>query len=625
MQNSVQALPDEHISSIVERFYVANGFENFDDFFMSLGYQRRRIKFFYDLYPQIKLYELLGIKDYSDFFLKHTEYPFVAPFLPPYRQIKYLSGPFGLVGFDTPNFKFEGLRKCPICDKEDGYTKRSHNLPGVVCCYKHKIPLIIDDVPVKEMINDEDVKYAIYAKEFADNCYDIDLKTLNKFLNLKSYNFIDYKEGLTTLMKLYPNLDDFKPVPNKIDANIDETQFIIHSVKNNLVDLTCKKCNTRFCTTVYGYKNGFRCPTCQSKLNEEELFNEHLSIDNEYSLISPYKSKRELIELEHLKCGNKFKTTPLAFYEGRKCPCNYKWTLSELTKEIEKDNKFELLEYLSKEEKIKVRHLDCGNVFIVGILTFIEKRRCKYCDSLTEEKANQIIENMGFKPISKYTSFYSPITCKCQNGHIFTKQYSNLTQRPYCPECKNNKSIDNTKHQALYRQLIKDYKQDDLIFIKDLNKEFKGIKTALATLIERKQLFRITDGVYSLSNINLSIEEQIIKTYIEGKDIIGYPTKTYFLKTLGLRWNDAIHICTNKTNKEKEVYCRGKVFRIYPLPPDYNLNKHNEHMIISFIKYGLYNNDISVIKDAMYQYIKANNLDLGYIRKHQNRSSKYAL
>ncbi len=164
-----------------------------------------------------------------------------------------------------------------------------------------------------------------------------------------------------------------------------------------------------------------------------------------------------------------------------------------------------------------------------------------------------------------------------------------------------------------------------MIFISDLSKAFSGIDTAILTLINKNQLFRISKGIYSLTKLDLTVEEQIVKTYIVGKDAIGYPTKTYFLKTLGLDWNGVFHICTNKTNKKREIYCRGKTFYIYPLPENYNQNKHKEHMIISFIEYGLYNYKTDGIKEAMYRYIKVNNLDLDYIRQYQDRNFEYAL
>ena len=164
-----------------------------------------------------------------------------------------------------------------------------------------------------------------------------------------------------------------------------------------------------------------------------------------------------------------------------------------------------------------------------------------------------------------------------------------------------------------------------MIFINDLFKLFTGVKTAMPTLTSKNQLYRVSDGIYSLTKLNLSVEEQIIKTYIDGNDIVGYPIKTYFLKTLGLDWNGVIHICTNKTDEKKEVYCRGKTFYIYPLSENYNTKKHNEHMIISFIEYGLYRHNVPVIKEAMYRYVRDNYLDLDYIRENQNWSSEYAL
>ncbi len=622
MQNSVLPLPDEHISSVVERFYVANGFENFDDFFMSLGLGRRRIKCFHDSYPQLKLYELIGIENYSEFFLDHTSYSFVAPFLPPYRQMKNLSGPFNIVGLGVLNYRFEGIKKCPICEQEDGYTKRSHNLPGVNCCYKHKVALTINNIPIKENINDKDVAYAIYAKEFADRKFDINSKTLNKYLDFKTNTFIDYEKGLKKLMELYPNIENFNPSIDKPTCDIDKNLYEVHSIRNNLLDLTCKICGTRFCTSIYGYENNFRCPACQSKLSDEELFKEHLS--DEYILLSPYISKNDEISLKHIKCGSEFKTSPLKFYDGRRCLCEIRWIPSELAKEVEKNGDYEFIDLFPKEEKIKVKHLECNQEFLIGTRAFTNNRRCPYCEGLSEDKVKQRIEDMGFKLISKYSSFKEPITCICNNNHTFTKVYSNLTQRPYCPICKRLDTENKTSHQKLYRFLIENYKDDDLIFIKDL-KQFTENKSILATLVGRNQIYRISDGIYSLTKLNLSVEEQIVKTYIEGKDIIGYPTKSYLLKTLGLKWNGVIHICTNKTDEKKEVYCRGKTFYIYPLPASYNPNKHSEHMIISFIDTGLYNANVPVIKEALYSFIKANKLDLSYIREHQNRSSKYAI
>ena len=58
------------------------------------------------------LFHFLNVSNWAEMYVKHTEFPFVAPFLMPYRQIAILNSSFGIDSFNTNAF-VKTAKVCP--------------------------------------------------------------------------------------------------------------------------------------------------------------------------------------------------------------------------------------------------------------------------------------------------------------------------------------------------------------------------------------------------------------------------------------------------------------------------------------------------------------------------------
>ena len=103
-----------------------------------------------------------------------------------------------------------------------------------------------------------------------------------------------------------------------------------------------------------------------------EQFNQEIieKGNNEYILLSEYKGTNEKVLLKHKNCGHEYYVTPNKFLQGRRCPnCNKfktKKTTSDFIKEFHEKRGYEytiLGEYKTKNDKITVRHEICGKKF----------------------------------------------------------------------------------------------------------------------------------------------------------------------------------------------------------------------------------------------------------------------
>ena len=110
---------------------------------------------------------------------KHTLYSFYSAFLPPENALKikqYMKGDKGgsiynKIGLMASSVSLNQYFKfCPQCIKEDMgkygelYWHRVHQIPGVLVCPKHKIPLYDSQVPVRGFNKHE------YKTASSDNC-----------------------------------------------------------------------------------------------------------------------------------------------------------------------------------------------------------------------------------------------------------------------------------------------------------------------------------------------------------------------------------------------------------------------------------------------------------------------
>lgn len=315
MLNQIVPYEDEYISSIINRFYIANGFSNYSSFISTISERTIREDFYKEHEPIETILRYMSIKDWGSFFLKHSFYAFYSPLLSDSMQISYIAGLFGLRGLKQLKQRSAVLLHCPLCDKEHPFIHRAHNLPGVKVCHKHKTPLYVNKSPITDRSTDKDIEYAIYAKEFADKMLDSSINRVNEAYTLKSKQNIMgcFKSELIDVLKMYDN-----PLVLSLEDNMkfEHCDYTVNFSKQNLLDLTCKKCGKRFFTTVKGFLNNFRCPSCQNSHSDKELFLEHLELSRRYELVSNYVSYNDYVSLKDTKTNEIFNTTPLDFRNG---------------------------------------------------------------------------------------------------------------------------------------------------------------------------------------------------------------------------------------------------------------------------------------------------------------------
>ena len=106
----------------------------------------------------------------------------------------------------------------------------------------------------------------------------------------------------------------------------------------------------------------------------------------DYLLLSSYKGALNKIKVKHIKCGNVYEVTPTRFRQGTRCPkCAIKKrtkTTDEFKRELSilGNNEYKLLsDYVNNHYKVKIKHLVCDTIYEVRPDDFISGRRCPYC------------------------------------------------------------------------------------------------------------------------------------------------------------------------------------------------------------------------------------------------------
>ena len=88
----IEPLEDEYLPSIIERLYLYLGFKNARSFrhYLYGVYFIENEHYYPPHYPQSRIFDFLGIENYSELILKHTEYPFIAALSEKYDQLRFI-------------------------------------------------------------------------------------------------------------------------------------------------------------------------------------------------------------------------------------------------------------------------------------------------------------------------------------------------------------------------------------------------------------------------------------------------------------------------------------------------------------------------------------------------------
>lgn len=616
-------LEDEYLPSIIERFYLNLGFKDakaFRSFVYGIRYLSN--SYYPSDYPQTKIFEMLGFKNFYDIILKHTEYPFIAPLSGKIDQLRFIGKMFELKGFSLKNV-FPELKRCPECDKEKSYIRRSHNLPGVTVCYKHKCSLMVDGDEVNTHITQNDIKYAIYAKEFTETCFDFSLVEFQSLVGkMKSgNNKMFLPQRLETVMNKFPSVKDIRlSVPKPI---IDTDQFEVIYISNNIIELVCKKCGTHFCTTYFGYENDFLCPKCQSKFSDDELFTLKLNklTNGEFVKVSQNISISNQIIMFHVNCKKLFFTIPYDFLENPVCPqCENK--MHNYRKDLLQD--YNIVAYVKKTQNFTIENKytwQRKEVSITELETLVTENRTSF--SWTPEKVNEELSKSGFKMVTAYSGYCEKMGIVCENGHEKYRTFVCFLRSPVCQECKAIESKSGSIKVLNY--LKANFKQNEIFKLEDITDltiaaEFRKEHIHLA---ETGDVYSVSPKFYSFKPGKLKAPEIIEQYYVNGYKYHGFYVRFSFWNNIGFKivGKKTIYLCTTAVNKPTQVEITKKVIKMFPMPSYYTKEKEKESQLI-FSLNSLGNmtrfktEDKEIILKLSSKYAKENGLDLAFINKY---------
>lgn len=320
-------------------------------------------------------------------------------------------------------------------------------MPGVTMCYKHNCALYLYDgihgheleFPVKSTIletHDKSYEYAVFCKDFLDASLDVNLEDIRTAISirLKELKYTLYKRldedmkdyiplmnklpsrFLITTNKSSPYLNDiscltilcflFKDVKTLLqyinkNSNVEITfrnkiknkYLLLSQYRNNIVELECKTCKTKFLTMPFRIISGWGCPKCDGKLTNNSLFKRLFKeeANNDYLLLSEYKSITQPISVKHLTCGKIYSITPRSFIlEHNRCTCGLSFNIEDIRNEVENTGEFKLIKYLRTDKPLTIKHLKCGNTFSMSRAKFLKTYNCKICNP--KKKTHEIFE-----------------------------------------------------------------------------------------------------------------------------------------------------------------------------------------------------------------------------------------
>ncbi|TVX83699.1 hypothetical protein FQP34_00120 [Peribacillus simplex] len=166
----------------------------------------------------------------------------------------------------------------------------------------------------------------------------------------------------------------------------------------------CNTCFYEWFARPTNLLNGVGCPACSRKRRKTttDFIKELESISgNEYQILGSYINNKTPIEIRHVICGHIWNIRPLDFLnKGSRCPvCVTKRNTEQRKKNFvyELDNAVGneysvLTKYENNKSKVKLRHNECGHVFDVLPINFLNKgSRCPVC--VTKRIAEQKNKN----------------------------------------------------------------------------------------------------------------------------------------------------------------------------------------------------------------------------------------
>ena len=171
----------------------------------------------------------------------------------------------------------------------------------------------------------------------------------------------------------------------------DEYTFLDHYVNvRTKIRVKHNKCGNIYeVKPMYFVNLSSRCPYCSSnaKKTDAQFKQEVINlVGTEYTFLDTYQGANNKIKVKHNKCGNIYSIKPSHFLDGTRCPyCNGNakktdgWFKREVTNLVGDEYTF-LDSYVNAHTKLRVKHNKCGNTYEVRPHDFLSHNtRCPYC------------------------------------------------------------------------------------------------------------------------------------------------------------------------------------------------------------------------------------------------------
>lgn len=631
LPNVVPIYEDEQIHSWIERLAIANGCSRIEELLACYHLRAKKKRVVSARSYLAPILEAAEIENWAEFYVSHTEYALVAPFVDDYHQMVLLDCAFANRPLAAEIVRFLA---CPECQKEKPYLRVWHNLPGVKVCYRHKTTL----VPVKsglELVEPSNSSVSIEDVKYAKYCHDLHLAKLP--YNVSYFNRIIGKEKsnkmistrdkmIGELMEKYPDVSD---LPKQITRSTPlPSGYTLVYQCGGVLELE-HECGKRYCMTAKGLETGFFCPSCSAKLTENEIVECFVNTagNGEYKLIVPFKNGDKNVKLLHNVCKAEFEIGLNSFLSGTRCKCERHLTIEMLRIKFPSEYP-DFIPVSRQGNKITIRHKDCGKEFDLRWKDWVRYPTCRYCDPPGQHSFNSIskeLEEIGLNLISvnEVPTRKPKVTVICNQGHRSVGEFYHIRSIGGCPQCMYSR--DHFSSNLILDYLKANY-QDKLFFYDDLSDMFGSVRTkrALQYMRNTKQVSVLASGCYTLSGNNTENSEReiIIQKYIRRDDeTIGYLygySFSYYILGIGEE-PEIVSIATKKYASPKGhlLHYSNSTLRLRRVPEGMNEENWKAVQVADFID-GIYLFWGSATKyiEVLFQYIEDNNISKTEIVKH---------
>lgn len=277
------------------------------------------------------------------------------------------------------------------------------------------------------------------------------------------------------------------------------SKFPFLDVKDDYVNMStkctfyCHNCHRLSVThPLYVLSSKYGCPKCGHEKNaarqpySNDVFLSKLKkVTDKIAPLESYRGRHVKILFQCNVCGNKWKAQPNNILSGKGCPVCACKKIAEAKvigedstlKEIHLVNSsIKVLDHFYKRmDKIHVKCLVCGNVWMTTSQALIQNHGCPSCaqriiankEALTTDEINRRIHLVN-SDISLNEEYVSPVNhnndlsyeFKCSEcGYVWRRRISNMLKDPHCPNCvhKQKGSIGENVIKSILNQVGVEY------------------------------------------------------------------------------------------------------------------------------------------------------------------------